>query len=141
MANPSVITDYQIASLADGLAGMVTLDSLGIPKPHPVWVDAVSTAKLGDGSARFLGLPWLRWDWGFVTFSQRDTLRTFCTGASASVYIVTPTTNRISGVSNAAQAYLCKMWWPSPEKPEDPQTGRRLEFSISFKQMVLQTWP
>ena len=141
MANPAVNTDFQIATYAGyvgGGAGLVTLKSLGVPNPHPVWKDGVGIIKLGDNSSRTLGLPILLWHWGFISQASRDVLRTYCTGASAAVYIVTPTTNKIAGVSNAALTYLAQMWWPAPNSPEDPVTGRRLEFSIMFKQLVVQ---
>ena len=138
MANPTVDSDFKIATQAAGVGALVTLKSLGIPNPHPIYNPGVGVVKLGDRSARTLGAPSLQWHWGFVTYAQRDTLRTYCPGASAPVYIVSPTTEKVSGVSNAAQTYLCQMWWPAPLTPEDPQTGRRLQFVISFWQLVLQ---
>lgn len=133
MANPAVDTDFKIGTTS---GGKVTLASLSIPNPHPVWKDAVSKVKLGNNAARYLGAPVLEWHWGFLTAAQRDTLRTYCTGASADVFITTPTTNKSGGVSNVAVNYEAQMWWPSPETPEDPQTGRRLEFVLTFKQLT-----
>ncbi len=141
MANPTTNEDFQIATLASGIAGLVTLASLGLTNPHPVYMTATSEIKLGDNSARTLGLPRVTWSWGFVQQSQRDTLRTFCPGASAKVYVVTPTTEVVDDVANAAQCYLAQMIWPAPATPENPQTGRRLEFNILLRQMVLQSWP
>ena len=138
MANPTVDTDFKIATFAAGVGALVTLASLGIPKPFPIYKTGVSTVKLGDNSARTLGSPMVVWQWGFLTAAQRDTLRTYCPGASASVYIVTPTTEKISSVSNAAQTFLCQMIWPAPDNPEAPQAGRRLEFPIVFRQLVVQ---
>ena len=136
MANPATNNDFQIASKASGVGGLVTLASLGIPNPHPIYRTGVQTVKLGDNSARVLGAPIVEWHWGFTQQSWRDTLRTYCTGASADVFIVTPTTENVSSVPNASQRFECQMIWPAPDKPEDPQTGRRLEFALIFRQLV-----
>jgi len=136
MTNPSIDTDYQIATYADGVGALVTLKSLGISNPHPLWYPAVSKVKLGNNSARLLGAPYVEWRWGYMQSGERDILRTYCKNASALVYIWTPTTEKVSGVSNAAARYQAQMIWPAPEMPEDPQTGRRVQFSIIFRQLV-----
>lgn len=141
MANPTTNEDYQIATLAAGIPGLVTLASLGIANPHPVYLSGTYKVKLGDNSARLLGLPRVTWAWGFVQQTWRDTLRTYCPGASAKVYIVTPTIDKVDDIPNASQLFLAEMIWPDPENPENPQTGRRLEFGILFRQMVVQSWP
>lgn len=135
MANPAADTDFKIGTT---LGGQVTLASLGISQPHPIWRGAVTSIKLGDNSARLLGAPVVEWDWGFITAAQRDALRTFCPGASAAVFITTPTTENISSVQNASVQYSAMMIWPAPDTPEDPQTGRRLNFKLTFRQLVPQ---
>ena len=141
MANPTTNEDYQIAAYADGIPGLATLASLGLTNPHPIFLTGTSEVKLGDNSARILGLPRVTWAWGFVQQSQRDILRQYCPGASAKVWIVTPTTEKIDDVPNASQCYLAQMIWPAPVTPENPQTGRRLEYNVLFRQMVVQAWP
>lgn len=136
MSNPALSSDFQIATLVAGTGALVTLASLGIVNPHPTWIPAVSKAKLGDNSARLLGAPQVVWSWGFIQGAQRDILKTYCPNASAVVYLITPTVNVVSSVPNASQRYICQMIWQSPESPEDPQTGRRLNFSITFRQLV-----
>ena len=136
MANPAVIADFQIATQASGVAGLVTLASLGIPMPHPIYKAGVSKVKLGNNAARYLGAPTLEWMWGFITQAQRDTLRGFIPGASADLFIITPTTENVGSVPNASQRYECQAWYPDPEQAEDPSTGRRLQFIITFKQLV-----
>lgn len=138
MSNPTTNNDFKIATFAAGVAGLVTLQSLGIPNPFPAYRPGATTVKLGDNSARTLGSPNVVWQWGFLTAAQRDTLRTYCTGASADVFIVSPTTEKISSVSNAAQTFQAKMIWPAPDAPEMPQAGRRLEVAIMFRQLVVQ---
>jgi hypothetical protein len=137
MANPAVDADFQIATLAAGVGGLVTLRSLGIPNPHPIWKPGVASIDLGDNSARIMGAPAVGWGWGFISQSARDALRTFCTGASAPVIIVTPTTETVSTVPNASARYSCQMIWPAPNTPENPQAGRRLEFLVLYRQLVV----
>ncbi len=139
MANPAVDTDFKIAIFPGGPAGLVTLRSIGVTNPYPLWKGGVDLVDLGDNSARIIGAPYLVWQWGFLQDSQRNTLRGYCQGGSAPVYIVTPTTEVSGPVSNVAKTYAAQMIWPAPRTPEAPQTGRRLEFSIIFRQLVLQS--
>ena len=67
MANPTTDTDFKIATYASGTGALVTLKSLGIPNPHPIYKTAVSMMSLGDNSARLLGAPVVTWHWGFLT--------------------------------------------------------------------------
>jgi hypothetical protein len=136
MANPSGDADYQIATQAGGVGALVTLVSLSIPNPHPVYKTGVSKVKLGNNAARVLGSPTVEWVWGFLTPAQRDTLRTYCTSGAADVFIITPTVEKVSGVSSASQRFECQMIWPDPDVPEDPNTGRRLQFILTFRQLV-----
>ena len=136
MANPATNEDFMIGTT---LESMVTLASLGIPNPHPIYGQGVQSIKLGNNSARTIGAPVLIWAWGFITQAQRDTLRTYITGASAALYIRSVTTEVVDDEPNGAQDFLAQSWWPSPNTPEDPQTGRRLEFQIIHRQLVVQT--
>ena len=136
MSNPQTPSDFQIATFAAGTAGLVTLDSLGIPMPHPIPQPAVSRAKLGNNAGRLLGAPTVQWQWGFVNQAPRDALRAFCPGASAQVYLITPMNETVAGIPNASARFLAQMWWPAPDVPEDSNAGRRLQFTILFKQLI-----
>src|SRR3989304_2107087 len=133
MSNPAIDTDFQIATYSGGIASLVTLRSLGVTNPHPIWVPGVTSVKLGDNGSRILGSPAVLWQWGFISQFERAILRVYCPGAYANVYIITPTTEKIGSVSNVAKRYLSKMIWPPPSQPENPQAGRRLEFSTMFR--------
>lgn len=133
MASPAVDNDFQLGTT---LGGKQTLRVIGIPNPHPIWRGSVSSVKLGDNSARLLGAPVVEWHWGFLTQAQRDILRTYCPGASALVYITTPTTENVAAVPNAGVAYSGQMIWPAPDVAEDPATGRRLEFKLIIRQLI-----
>lgn len=135
MANPASNDDFKIGTT---LGGIVTLASLGITNPHPIYGTGVQSIKLGNNAARTIGRPVLLWAWGFISQQERDTLRTYIPGASAQLYVRSVTTEKISSVPNAAQTFLSQAWWPAPNQPEDPQAGRRLEFVITFRQLVVQ---
>jgi hypothetical protein len=133
VASPATDNDFQVS--IDGVT-FVTLRSLGVPNPHPIWHPGVVAVKLGDNSIRILGSAWVEWRWGFLSQAARDALRTYCSGGSAFVYIITPTTENVGGVPNASKGYNAQMVWPAPDAPEDPQAGRRMDFTIIFRQMV-----
>lgn len=141
MSNPTTILDFQIATALEGVAGLVTLRSLGISNPRPVYKTGVTAVDLGDNSSRILGAPQVAWAWGFISQVQRDALREYCPGASADVLIVTPTTEKILTEENAAQTFSAKMLWPAPLTPENPIAGRRLEFVLIFRQLELYVAP
>ena len=136
MTNPAINSDFQLATFAGGTGSLHTLSSLNVPNPHPIWNPAVVRAKLGNNGARLLGAPRVEWHWGYVSQAVRDILRAYCPGASAQVYLITPTTENVGSIPNVSARYSAQMWWPSPESPEDPSTGRRLQFVITFKQLV-----
>ncbi len=139
MANPAVDIDFRIATLDAGLGALATLASLGIPNPRPIYLPGVESIDLGNYGVRIMGAPYLTWTWGFLSQTNRDILRTYCPGGSADVYITSITTENIGSVPNAAQDFLSKMIWPPPSSPESPQAGRRLEFSLVFRQLVVQS--
>jgi hypothetical protein len=137
MANPATTSDFKIATYASGTGGLVTLRSLKVSNPRPIYQSGVSVVRLGDNSARLMGSPVLTWQWGFISQAERDILRAYCTGASARVYITSPTIDKVSGVSNAAKTYDAQMIWPDPTTPEAPQAGRRLEFVLLFRGLAV----
>ena len=70
---------------------MTNLGSLTTPvtAPRSAYLPYSKTVRLGDGSARGLGFPQAQWTFPLITLEERDQLKTFCTGASAAVYIRT----------------------------------------------------
>lgn len=93
---------------------------------HRAWEE---TRDTGDGLARGLGRPACTWNWGFISRAQRDALRIYCTGKSARVYIRT----RANDSTDGYVTYQAAMLWPDNE---DRQTGRRLNFTLEFRDMV-----
>jgi hypothetical protein len=117
---------YMIGST---LGGMVTLASLGVPDPKSTWQPYSELVPLDSGKERGVGFPVATWQFGYLTRAQRNALRTFCTGASAAVYIQT----RKADNDDAYDDYSAIMVWPLAE---DRDAGRRISFVIRFKHLV-----
>lgn len=113
--------------------GLVNLDILATPVVPPKWFYSsfVEAIPLGSGAVRGMGAPTATWRWGFIKKAQRDMLRTFCPGASAAVCIRTYTTESL----DSAKEFSCDMFWPTDA--EEVNAGRRLDFTIEFRNLVL----
>lgn len=119
------------------MGGITNLELLSVPvtPPKSTYSPYSSVVELADGSKRGIGAPVATWRWGFLPRTMRDQLRTFCTGASSSVYIRTYTKDN----SGALKYYLCKMIWPSTS--EETDATKAIDFTIEFTQLVLQADP
>ena len=113
---------------------MVNLESLGMPAPKVEYQPYVEAIELGDGSIRGWGLPIAVLRWGFLPQADRDTLRTYCTGASAEVYVRLNTTDS----ADEWRTFQAIMVWPTAEVRD---AARRLNFDLLFKQMIIQAEP
>lgn len=108
---------------------MENVESLGVTPPKSTFKPWVSTVDLGNGTARALGRPSAVWQWGFMSTANRNSLRAYCTGKSARVYIRT----RKNDSSDAYVTYSAVMLWPDDE---DRFNRWRLNFSIEFRDLV-----
>lgn len=113
------------------------LESLPTPvvPPKSTYTPYSDVIELADGSKRGVGAPVATWHWGFIPRLMRDQLRTFCTGASASVYIRTYTKD----VAGAIKYFQCQMIWPSNE--EETDNTKAIDLTIEFRQLELQADP
>ena len=127
---------YKIGSTAGGTVNVESLVSAVVGRmPAPVsrfapYVEGIDTE---NGDIVALGLPTVIWAFPFLTLAQRDALRAFCTGASATIFIET------MGI-DSSEAYLKltgKMLWPQQETRDS--NGRRLNFELTFIQMEAYT--
>ena len=129
--------DYMIGSVAAGLENMTNLAALATsvryPKSSPMFY--AQTITLADNTERGIGLPVTVWHWTSLPQEMRDMLRSFCTGASANVYIRT----RALDISSSFKSYLAVMVWPSQTEIYDAHF--RTDFTIEFRQMILQNDP
>lgn len=113
--------------------GLTNLEQLATPvtAPKRFYTPYTSVIILGDGSQRGQGAPTATWRWGFLPQNERDMLRTFCPGASAAVCIRTYTNDS----ADSAKEFSCDMYWPN--EAEEIAKGRRLDFTIEFRNLVL----
>jgi hypothetical protein len=123
---------YKIGTTFGGLA---TLASLGIPDPKSEYIPGAGKVRLASGQDRDLGAPVIRWHFGFLTYADRDTLRTYCTGASGNIYIESRINDNVSTVHDAFKDFLCIMHWPDEEK----DAFFRVPFVIEFTHAVVVT--
>ena len=120
----AALYDYEIGSTYGGMTNVEELTT-PLPAPKSTFRPYSQLIRLGNGTARGGGWAVATWRFGFLSQAQRDQLRTFCTGASSSVYIKT----RKNDSTDAYQVYTAVMIWP---EEEEKQAGRRLDFVIQF---------
>jgi len=112
------------------VTGMGNVEALGVQPPKSTFRPWVDSVVLGNGLSRALGRPSAVWQWGFMSTANRNSLRAYCTGKSARVYIRT----RKNDSSDAYATYSAVMVWPDDE---ERFANRRLNFSIEFRDLVL----
>lgn len=122
--------DYEIGA---SYVGMTNVEDLATPlsAPKSTFLPYSQLLNLGEGTVRGSGWATATWRFGFLTQSQRNQLRTFCTSASASVYIKT----RKNDTSDAYEVYTAVMIWPE----ENKDAGKRLDFVLAFQNLEVYT--
>jgi len=108
-------------------ASLSLLSDLGIPAPHHNFVPSSSERVLGNGATRAVGWPEDEWYWGFLSGSQRATLRIYVPERGAHIFIRDLLDDGLTW-----QDFEVEAEWM---KQEDRATGRRLGFSLKFKAM------
>jgi hypothetical protein len=110
------------------------VELLGTPllPPRSTWNEYSQGIELVDGSVRGAGWKVVTWTWDFLTLTQRTQLRVFCAGKSATVYIRTKT---LTGTYPTYEYLTGKVIWP--EGPEEQRNGRVLNFTLTFKALVI----
>jgi hypothetical protein len=119
--------------------GIVDLSTLGVSYPLVQPDPYFDVVTLGDGSKRGIGAAHIAWKWGFLgdkmqqstINNPRENLRDYCPGASANVFITTPTNE-----NDAAVTYSAIMIWPFPETRSPADAHRRMDFVVEFRNCV-----
>jgi len=113
-------------------AGSITdLQSLTVPldDPKSVYLPTAVTKKTGANTKRGFGLPVAYWTFPLMSLEERNQLKTFCAGASATVFITTKLDD------DTYDDFQCTMNWP-----DDDTSGRwygeRKEIIIEFVNLV-----
>lgn len=104
---------------------------------EPDWTFAPFSGNVdtADGGRLGIGFPRATWTWNHRKDLHVKTLRTLCPGASASLYIRTPTNDVDVYGDRAWGTFSCQMLW-MPED-EDKQAGYTLQFVLEFRKLVL----
>jgi hypothetical protein len=116
---------YKIGTSADSL---VLLSDLGIPAPRHNFVPFSVYKKLGSGRTKGMGWPKDDWYWGFLTGSQRATLKTYVPDAGATIFV-----SDLMDDGLTYQDYEVQAEWM---QEEDRQAGRRLGFTLKLEAMI-----
>lgn len=126
-------SEFKIGST---LVGITTLDALTVfvPDPRTSFRPYSKMIDLGSGLKRGAGWPTAEWNYGFLTQEQREQLRTFCTGASAEVFITTRTRDEDDD-DQLFKTFKAVMIWP---EEEDYRNSKRLDFTIKFTRLEEQ---
>ena len=132
------MTDYtELFEIGTDISAMTNYFDLAtrVPYPKTAYHPYAGTVDLDDLTQRGVGLPSVVQSWTILDQPARDSLRTFCPGASAPVVIRTRTND------NSAEFlyYVCTMVWPSLAEEYDAKF--RQAFSITFRNMVLTSPP
>jgi len=109
----------------------LTALTVKVPRPRATFIPAVSSKTAASGLVIDSGFPVITWSWGFLTRTQRDQLRQFCSTASSLVYIRTT----INDSADSWATYLAYMVWP---KPEPREATRRINFVVNFTSCIYQ---
>lgn len=125
--------EFEIGLTQGSLVNLEVLSPTPVVPPKCMYTPYTDVIDVGDGSKRGVGAPTATWRWGFIERSQRDMLRTFCPGASAPAYIRTYTRDAL----DSAKEFSCDMIWPADS--EEVVAGRRVDFTIEFRNLVLLT--
>ena len=120
--------DFEIGST---YVGMTNVEELTVPLPPPAstYKRYALEVDLGDDTVRGFGLPSATWRWQVLTLAQRDQLKTFCSGASATVFIQT----KKRDASEVYDEFTAVMIW---QEEEDVWSGRVRDFVVRFRSMV-----
>lgn len=122
-------SDSDLVNIEDLLGGDVMA-------PKASFFDYSDYITLADGSVRGVGFPFCKWEYGYIDFDARSALKTYCPGASVSVYIQTQTNEKDSNDEELYQKFSAVMVWPQNEGELRENTGKRIELPLLFKKLV-----
>jgi len=103
-----------------------------VDPPKSTFEQYSDAVDLGDSTVRGLGYPVATWRWGFIPQDQYDQLRTYCSGKSAEVYIVTVEDD------GTYTKYSCVMIWPDMsqvEKQSKDGEFKYMDFVLTFRHL------
>jgi len=110
--------------------GMTNLEALATPVPLPQtdYMRFSRIVLLGSGGTRGVGSPVAIWTFQLLSIAEYNQLRTFCSGASAQVYIRTKVDDDSYGNFQAT------MIWPN--ESQNRWFGNRRNLVITFRDLL-----
>ncbi len=120
------MADFKIGTT---FGGMTNIEALTTPLPLPQFDYSAFArlANLGNGGTRGVGSPVATWTFQLLSLAEYTQLRTFCTGASAEIYIRT----RIDDDTYAD--FKCKMILPNDGMGR--WYGNRKNYVVTFRNL------
>ena len=101
--------EFEIGTTSETMTNLGNLTT-PVTAPRSAYLPYSKIVRLADGSARGLGFPQAQWTFPLITLEERDQLKTFCTGASAAVYIRTKLND------DTYADFSAVMHWPEEEE-------------------------
>ena len=126
----TAIYEYQIGAAMESL---VNIESLTVPLPNmkSYYKQFSEVVTLANGASFGRGFAQVEWRWNLLTREQRDQLRTFCTDASATVYIHTRTNDN----EDEYKYFQAIMRFPTEEEKD---SRARMDITILFTHLIEQ---
>jgi len=128
------MSDFEIGTTLEEMTNVEQLAE-PLPAPRSTYQDYSALVQLGSGASIGQGFPTATWTFGTLTTAQRDQLKSFCTGASATVYIQTKLSSEDGGADEYA-VFSAIMSWPFPEPGR--AYSMRNNYVIEFTFLELQ---
>jgi hypothetical protein len=122
------MAEFEIGETLETMTNLEELTTPVVP-PKSAYLPYARTVNLGNGGKRGVGSPMAVWDFAVLSLAERNQLKTFCTGASADVYIRTKLND------DTYADFSAKMIWA--DGIEDRWYGEKKNFSITFRNLIL----
>lgn len=123
--------EFKIGTTLEGMELLTALTEPVTVVPVASFEPFADYRTLASGKRLGLGAPVATWEFPTLEREQRDQLRTFCTEASAAVFIRTATNEDDDEYAD----FSAVMHWPDAE---DRPAGLRHGFRIRFTHLVEQ---
>lgn len=107
------------------------LASLATPVEYPrsTYLPVATAKRTGANTVRGLGLPVAIWEFQLITLAERNKLKTYCTGQSATVFISTKKDD------DTYDEFECTLIWPVDDTSKR-WYGERRDLVLEFVNLV-----
>jgi hypothetical protein len=119
-------SDFKIGTTSS----TTSLDSLTTPLPDPKssYLPYARVNNKGNGGTRGTGSPMAEWQFPILSLEQYSQLKSFCSGASAHVFIRTKLDD------DTFDDFEGELIWPN--LPQDRWYAQRKSFTVTFRNLV-----